>query len=117
MPNICGRSLLICTEPANQRSNRLDWQALAVQARAMQVEARNAAACRHRNGLLRRFEELIRPAASIDRRRLNRVRAQTQPTLSAVRTSASMCAKTAAVVVWLATKSGGRPMESRLARK
>jgi hypothetical protein len=53
--------LLICTEPANQRSNRLDWQALAVQARAMQVEARNAEACRHRNGLLRRFEELIRP--------------------------------------------------------
>jgi hypothetical protein len=27
----------------------------------MQVEARNAEACRHRNGLLRRFEELIRP--------------------------------------------------------
>jgi hypothetical protein len=32
-------------------------------------------------------------------------------------TSASMCAKTAVVRVWLPMKSGGRPIESRLARR
>jgi D-isomer specific 2-hydroxyacid dehydrogenase, NAD binding domain len=37
-------------------------------------------------------------------------------TRSVANSPASMCAKTAVVVVWLPRKSGGRPIESRLAR-